>query len=210
MIKSYLRFMGRNKLYTAIEILGLSVAIAVTVPLLSYMLKINETTHSHPDYENIYSLSVARMQCSSPGIGKYLQENIPEIEVVSSPSHLSGDYSFEVEGRMASYIRYDRNFLYFFPHEFIEGGLDTEAKTAMAVSESLANELAESGPVIGRSLKLDNETYIISGIFKDNTDPRFKSYDMMIPRIDNPNELDMVYWGNNIFIMTFIKAQDGT
>lgn len=210
MIKSYLRFMGRNKLYTAIEILGLSVAIAVTVPLLSYMLKINETTHSHPDYENIYSLSAARMQCSSPGIGKYLQENIPEIEVVSSPSHLSGDYSFEVEGRMASYIRYDRNFLYFFPHEFIEGGLDTEAKTAMAVSESLANELAEGGPVIGRSLKLDNETYIISGIFKDNTDPRFKSYDMMIPRIDNPNELDMVYWGNNIFIMTFIKAQDGT
>ena len=34
-MKSYLRFLGRNKLYTAIEILGLSVAIAVAVPLLS-------------------------------------------------------------------------------------------------------------------------------------------------------------------------------
>ena len=104
----------------------------------------------------------------------------------------------------------DRNFLYFFPHEFIEGGLDTEAKTAMAISESLANELSKNGPVIGRSLNLDNETYTVSGIFKDIDDPRFKRYDMMIPRIDNPNEYDMVFWGNNILVMTFIKAQDGT
>ena len=209
-MKSYLRFLGRNKLYTAIEILGLSVAIAVTIPLLSYMLKVSETNRSHPDHENIYSLSAARMQCSSPGIGKYLQENIPEIEIVSSPSHLSGNYTFEMEGKLATYIRYDRNFLYFFPHEFIEGGLDTEAKTAMAISESFANELSKNGPVIGRSLNLDNETYTVSGIFKDIDDPRFKRYDMMIPRIDNPNEYDMVFWGNNILVMTFIKAQDGT
>ena len=38
-MKSYLRFLGRNKLYTAIEVVGLSVAIAVAVPLLSYLEK---------------------------------------------------------------------------------------------------------------------------------------------------------------------------
>ena len=80
----------------------------------------------------------------------------------------------------------------------------------MAISESLANELSKNGPVIGRSLNLDNETYTVSGIFKDIDDPRFYRYDMMIPRIDNPNEYDMVFWGNNILVMTFIKAQDGT
>ena len=85
-MKSYPRFLGRNKLYTAIEILGLSVAIAVAVPLLSYLLRLNEVNHAHPHHENIYSLSVARMQCSSPNIGQYLLENIPEIEIVSSAS----------------------------------------------------------------------------------------------------------------------------
>ena len=164
-MKSYLRFLGRNKLYTAIEVVGLSVAIAVAVPLLSYLLRVNEVNHAHPDHENIYSLSVARMQCSSPNIGKYLQENIPEIEIVSSPSHLSAMYTCEVDGRMASYIRYDRNFFYFFPHEFVAGGLDTEAMTTMAVSESLANQLSESGNVIGRTLNLGDESYVISGIF---------------------------------------------
>ena len=209
-MKSYLRFLGRNKLYTAIEVVGLSVAIAVAVPLLSYLLRVNEFNHAHPDHENIYSLSVARMQCSSPNIGKYLQENIPEIEIVSSPSHLSAMYTCEVDGRMASYIRYDRNFFYFFPHEFVAGGLDTEAMTTMAVSESLANQLSESGNVIGRTLNLGDESYVISGIFKDCQDPRFKKYDMMIPRVENPNDYEMAYWGNNIFIMTFLKAQEGT
>ena len=209
-MKSYLRFLGRNKLYTAIEVVGLSVAIAVAVPLLSYLLRVNEVNHAHPDHENIYSLSVARMQCSSPNIGKYLQENIPEIEIVSSPSHLSAMYTCEVDGRMASYIRYDRNFFYFFPHEFVAGGLDTEAMTTMAVSESLANQLSESGNVIGRTLNLGDESYVISGIFKDCQDPRFKKYDMMIPRVENPNDYEMAYWGNNIFIMTFLKAQEGT
>ena len=209
-MKSYLRFLGRNKLYTMIEILGLSVAIAVAVPLLSYLLKVNEVNHAHPDHQNIYSLSVARMQCSSPNIGQYLLENIPEIEIVSSPSHLSAMYTYEVDGRMASYIRYDRNFLYFFPHEFVAGGLDTEAKTAMAVSESLANQLSDNGPVIGRTLNLGSESYIISGIFKNCQDPRFKKYDMMIPRVESPNEPDMAFWGNNILIMTFFKVQEGT
>ena len=209
-MKSYLRFLSRNKLYTAIEILGLSVSIAVAVPLLSYLLRLNEVNHSHPHHENIYSLSVARMQCSSPNIGQYILENIPEIEIVSSPSHLSGNYTFEVDGKMASYIRYDSNFLYFFPHEFVAGGLDTEAKTAMAVSESFANQISENGNVIGQTLDLGSESYVISGIFKDCQDPRFKKYDMMIPRVENPSEPDMAFWGNNILIMTFFKVQEGT
>jgi putative ABC transport system permease protein len=74
----------------------------------------------------------------------------------------------------------------------------------------LANQLSESGNVIGRTLNLGDESYVISGIFKDCQDPRFKNYDMMIPRVENPNDYEMAYWGNNIFIMTFLKAQEGT
>ena len=34
-MKSYLRFLGRNKLYTAIMAVGLSVALALVLPLVS-------------------------------------------------------------------------------------------------------------------------------------------------------------------------------
>lgn len=209
-MKSYIRFLSRNKLYTAIEIVGLSVAIAICLPTLSYMGRVHRLNRSHPDHENIYSLCVSRMQTSSPGIGKYLQENIPEVEIVSSPSHLSALQTFQVEDKMVPYIMFDRNYLYFFPHEFIKGGLDTDNMTTMAVSESLANELAESGPVIGRQMDLDGESYMISGIYKDNTDPRFREYMMMIPRKEKLSEKDMPYTGMNILVMTLIKAKDGT
>ena len=209
-MKSYLRFLRQNKLYTAIEVIGLSVAITICLPTLSYMVRLHRINRAHPDHESIYSLCVSRMQTSSPGIGKYLQENIPEIEIVSSPSHLSALQTFQVEEKMVPYIRFDRNYLYFFPHEFIEGGLDTDNMSTMAVSESFANELSESGPVIGRQMDLDGERYMISGIYKDVTDPRFRQYMMMIPRKEKLAERDIPYAGMNILVMTLIKAKEGT
>lgn len=209
-MKSYLRFLRQNKLYTAIEVIGLSVAITICLPTLSYMVRLHRINRAHPDHESIYSLCVSRMQTSSPGIGKYLQENIPEIEIVSSPSHLSALQTFQVEEKMVPYIRFDRNYLYFFPHEFIEGGLDTDNMSTMAVSESFANELSESGPVIGRQMDLDGERYMISGIYKDVTDPRFREYMMMIPRKEKLAERDIPYAGMNILVMTLIKAKEGT
>ena len=37
-MKSYLRFLSRNKLYTAIEFVGLSVALAFVIVLGSYII----------------------------------------------------------------------------------------------------------------------------------------------------------------------------
>ena len=37
-MKSYLRFLSRNKLYTAIEVVGLSVALAFVIVLSSYIV----------------------------------------------------------------------------------------------------------------------------------------------------------------------------
>ena len=38
-MKSYLRFLSRNKLYTAIEVVGLSLALAFVIVLGSYILE---------------------------------------------------------------------------------------------------------------------------------------------------------------------------
>ena len=38
-MKSYLRFLSRNKLYTAIEVVGLSVALAFVILLNSYIVE---------------------------------------------------------------------------------------------------------------------------------------------------------------------------
>ncbi len=84
-MKSYLRFLSRNRLYTAIMAAGLSVAISFVVPMLCYNSNIWQISKGHENYENIYSVCYNEMQGSSTRFGDYLKESIPEIEKVTNP-----------------------------------------------------------------------------------------------------------------------------
>ena len=53
-MKSYLRFLSRNKLYTAIEVVGLSVALAFVLLIGSYVWQEYSISHENPDFEKIY------------------------------------------------------------------------------------------------------------------------------------------------------------
>ena len=60
-MKSYLRFLSRNKLYTAIEVVGLSVALAFVIVLSSYILNDMSVNRELENTEDICSFS--RRQC---------------------------------------------------------------------------------------------------------------------------------------------------
>ena len=53
-MKSYFRFLSRNKLYTAIEVVGLSVALAFVLLIGSYIWQQYSISHENPDYDRIY------------------------------------------------------------------------------------------------------------------------------------------------------------
>ena len=57
-MKSYLRFLSRNKLYTAIEIVGLSLALAFVIVLSSYIvddMSVNKALKDTDDIHICYS-----------------------------------------------------------------------------------------------------------------------------------------------------------
>ena len=56
-MKSYLRFLGRNKLYTAIEVVGLSVSLAFVVFTAVFAWDIYTKTWIYPEHKNIYALN---------------------------------------------------------------------------------------------------------------------------------------------------------
>lgn len=74
-MKSYLRFLSRNKLYTAIEVVGLSLALAFVIPMICFYTNIARISKGHDNYKNIYSLNIDRIQASSPGLGDFLKDN---------------------------------------------------------------------------------------------------------------------------------------
>ena len=53
-MKSYLRFLSRNKVYTAIEVVGLSVSLAFIILMSSYVIKNLSYDREIKDKDEIY------------------------------------------------------------------------------------------------------------------------------------------------------------
>ena len=52
-MKSYLRFLSKNKRYTAIQVVGLSLSLAFVIILTSWLVNIFEMSREHPEYDDI-------------------------------------------------------------------------------------------------------------------------------------------------------------
>ena len=56
MMSSYLKFLSRNKLYTAIEAMGLAVSLAFVILIGSYVVQQYQVAHEAPEWEDVYAL----------------------------------------------------------------------------------------------------------------------------------------------------------
>ena len=54
-MKSYLKFLSRNKLYTAIEAVGLIVSLAFVLLTGHYVWTQRQMTRNVPDYKDVYT-----------------------------------------------------------------------------------------------------------------------------------------------------------
>ena len=55
-MKAYLKFRSRTTLYTAIEFIGLSVALAFVIISFCYVVQQYAVTRENPDRERIYAV----------------------------------------------------------------------------------------------------------------------------------------------------------
>ena len=81
-MKSYLRFLSRNKLYTAIEVVGLSIALAFLIVLASILIDKSQVNDNIKDADEIYSLAYKDDDTSIGQIGAVgsFLEQIPMVK----------------------------------------------------------------------------------------------------------------------------------
>ena len=168
-MKSYFRFLSRNKLYTAIEVVGLSVALAFVLLIGSYIWQQYSISHENPDYDRIYF----PFQSMPYGIYEPLKEQFPAIEEITlidvhdDVVMESGGDTFATRGLA---VRGD--FFDIFDYEFLVGNRDCLASyTDIIVSESYATKIAGK-PELAIGMKIqpvefDCEAYTITGVMKD-------------------------------------------
>ena len=165
-MKSYLNFISRNKLYTAIEFVGLSVALAFVITSFCYVVQQYAVTHENPDRERIYAVGSNQMT-NGYGMKDLIGDKLPEVEIVTH-FYYNKDQILNVgnESSVSNFMYCDREFFEIFPVTFKEGNADDfiEANVAF-VSEKVASKM--EGEIIGQKVVAGKDTLNVVGIICD-------------------------------------------
>ncbi|MBP5797304.1 MAG: ABC transporter permease [Bacteroidales bacterium] len=177
-MKSYLKFLSRNKLYTAIEFIGLSVALAFVIISFCYVVQQYAVTRENPDRERIYAVGTVEM-INCYGMKEIIDGKLPEVECVShfkfQPEQLIhvGEQNF-----VGTALVGDEEFFDLFPVRFKEGSPDMLSKrNTVFISESLAKKLNDDP--VGHRLIVQDDTLNIMGVIADKGSSLLPDFDVM-------------------------------
>ena len=210
-MKSYLKFLSRNKLYTAIEFIGLSVAFAFVIISFCYVVQQYAVTRENPDRERIYAVGDKKDFLNCYGMKEVIDGKLPEVETVSH-FHLMQDQLINVgeQNFVGKMLVCDVDFFSIFPVVFKEGSPEMlSERNAAFISEKLAKKLNEASAE--RPLIIQDDTLHIVGVIADKGSSLLPEFDVMLSfeygqsrSIKNNRENPYNYWAN---ICTFIKVR---
>lgn len=221
-MKSYFRFLSRNKLYTTIEVFGMAIAIAFVVFIGSFVIREYNTDSEIKKQGNIYIGHSERLFFGCATIKEQLEGKFPEVEDMCRMmnTHIFGGLKMTFQAgnytdrQKASIV--DENFFRFFPFPLEAGTPESvlKEKNSVVISRTFANKVFGKEDPIGKSIKIDvngnTANLNISGIFSDFKNTIFYSPEI-IYRIDLVKDLDSSLAGNgNGSTVLFIKAAEGT
>ena len=182
-MKSYLKFLSRNKLYTAIEAVGLAVSLAFVILIGSYVVQQYEVAHESPQWKRTFVLGTDEFLGLTYWDKEELEMNIPEVQAATRAAMLwqplirEGDQLLQCAGMEA-----DADFFKVFPeYRLVEGSAeDFVGKEDILISESLARKLSVEGDnLIGKVINVDQSDRTIKGVFSDFDDSFFMPYDII-------------------------------
>ena len=187
-MKSYLKFLSRNKLYTVIEAVGLAVSLAFVILIGSYVVQQYQVSHENPDWERIYVPGTDNIIGLSYWDKEEIEMSIPEAEAVTRMSLvLTSVIEYDGEkmpGESTFGMEVDPEFFDIFPYYQWREGLPEmfKAKDAVVLSESMARKMAgrsgiDIAGLIGKSVKVGDQNYQIVGVIQD-----FEN--SVLPRVD--------------------------
>lgn len=211
-MKSYLKFLSRNKLYTAIEFIGLSLALAFVIIAFCYVMQQYAITKENPDRERIYAVSSDKT--NSYGMKDAIDGKLPEIECVSRfQFHRDEIIKSKSQSFVGTQLLCDRQFFDIFPVKLVEGNPDEIAHQGAAfISEDLARKM--DGEIIGRELIMRTDTLNIVGVFSDLGSSLMYPTEVISNFETSRNTVDVMYrenlynWFSNINV--FLKVRPDT
>lgn len=174
-MSSFINFLKRNKLYSAVNLLGLSLSMAFVLLLAVYVTSQLSTDSFQKNADRIYVIAQKETVTSAYWMSRHMKANFPEIEKSASYS-TNGLQEYKIDGNIVnartSYA--DSSFFDMFSFPLVEGDL-REWKASIGgalISESFAKAQFRDKDPVGREIRFDGadstvSTLTVSGVFKD-------------------------------------------
>ena len=183
MSSTYLRFLSRNKLYTFIEVFGLSVALGFVILLASYARTEFSVGAKQPLSQRLYVVGAGDSFGMTLGTSEEFFPSIPEIKGWTricdggNADIMVGDDYYQ-----AAEASIDTNFFKFFDYRLTGCPKDKvlENEDEVILSESFAKKVFGNESPIGRSISVGKSNLTVTGVIEDfgPTDV-FRHFDML-------------------------------
>ena len=215
-MRTFFRFLWRNKLYSAINIVGLAVSMAFVLLLASYAAHQFSVDSFQENASRIYAIGDEEDIISAYYLNRYVAARYPEIE--ASAAFASGENEeFLIDGNkfVASVACADSSFFDMFSFGFTQG--DKEAFKFsidnIVVSESFARKVFPGLDPVGRTVTLrkygEDFTFTVVAVMKDISGSVIPYKDVFMrgewmERFNGANDPDMSNAGSCVtFIMVY-------
>ena len=185
-MRSFIRFISRNKLYSAIESVGLSVSLAFIIIIFCFVSEQLSVRHEFENSERIYAVCDEKFIASDYAMKQSVVEAIPEVELATHFYTLDDEkFTIKAEEKILQVrmsIACDRAFFELFPQYFVEGNPDAiNGKNSVILSESLANSLFENRhEAMGKSVNFAGYDFTVAGIIRNGWKSMLYPYEVFV------------------------------
>ena len=142
--RSFFNFLGRNKLYTAINIFGLSLSLMFVILIADYTVRQFTVDSFHSKAGRIYVVSNENTVASAYFLQKHLLDRYPEIEATCAVS-FEDHHTVEADSKLAlaDVLYADTTFFRIFDFELAAGDRRQAlaARDNVVLSESFARRM---------------------------------------------------------------------
>jgi putative ABC transport system permease protein len=181
-IKTAFRFLRRNKLYTIINALGLSISLAVSFIILLFVINEYSFNHGHKKRNQVYRVvnyykEFKQSMAGTPYVlAKTLKEDFPQVERAINVRYLRG-FKLKLEEEYIDIRRplaTDSEVFDIFTIPFVGSQLNEDPLqelNSIVISQKLADQFFPGEDPVGREIEgLINNTeqlLIVGGVFED-------------------------------------------
>ena len=177
-MKSYLKFLSRNKLYTSIEVIGLAIAIAFVIFIGIIVIDGYRTDYDIKQQDDIYVADADGYFLHTYPTKEILTDKFPEVSDmcrIMDAKSLRGvtmEMTIGHEKKLQNAVIADENFFQFFPLPLLEGDAGQVLKgNSVLLSESCVRQYFPDQSPLGKTILLNIDEHElevqVTGIFKD-------------------------------------------